>query len=265
MDDGLQLAKGFSLQLLALAWTTAPSPVERKRRETAFLVPTPHRSHRGRRVGRGGWRAGGRVGTNVEQTPEEDIRMNAVVRTPETLAPELRALARTAALSLAHWTRFFEALREVVPVDRICALLQLDPYTGFVARVAQVEELEPVLGGAGFYADREGSKAFEVIARGEAALVREEEWSRYPDLSFFWPTVRSNIKFPVSFGGWPAVWNVWSRTPQQYGDEDVLLLSPLAAELSLSPFRFEPYPVGLALRQLRQLQERRAALLVGPR
>jgi hypothetical protein len=188
----------------------------------------------------------------MERDPQTEEALSSRILSP---------LARTAALSPAHWARFFEALREVVPVDRICALMQLDAYTGFVARVAQAPELEPVLGGAGFYADREGSKAFEVIASGEPALVSDDEWSRYPDLSFFWPTVKSNIKFPVSFGGWPAVWNVWSRAPQRYIQDDVELLRPLAAELSRSPFRFEPYPIGLALRQLRQLQERRAALL----
>ncbi|MBI4247286.1 MAG: hypothetical protein HY728_03225 [Candidatus Rokubacteria bacterium] len=177
------------------------------------------------------------------------------------MTDDLVEAARVAALTPAHWTRFFEQLGQVMPVDRICALLQLDRYTGFVVRVAQGPELEPMLGGAGFYADREGSKAFEVIAAGRPAVVRDGEWARYPDLSFFWPTLKSNIKLPVAFGGWPAIWNVWSRQPQQYTDADVERLRPLAAELSRSAFRFEPYPVGLALRQLRELQDRRAKLL----
>ena len=183
--------------------------------------------------------------------------MKLAVRSTDEHSQRLLSMARSAALSPAHWARFFAALQEIIPVDRICALLQLDPYTGFVARVAQVPELEPVLGGAGLYADREGSKAFEAIASGEPALVREAEWPRYPDLAFFWPKLKANIKFPVSFGGWPAVWNVWSRTPDQYGGDEVALLSPLAAELSHSPFRLELPPVGLALRQLRELQKRR--------
>jgi hypothetical protein len=123
-----------------------------------------------------------------------------------------------------------------------------------------VPELERMLGGAGFYADREGSKAFAVIAAGEPAVIADEEWSRYPDLSFFWPTVNSNLKFPVSLGGWPAVWNLWSRTQGQYTPRDLELFRPVTAELSRSPFRFEAYPIGLALRQFRELQERRAAL-----
>jgi len=175
------------------------------------------------------------------------------------VSDHLLTLAQTAPLSPAHWSRFFAGLRQEIPVDRICALLQADRYTGIVVRVAQEPELEAALGGEGFYADREHSKAFAVIAEGQPALVRPEEWTRYPDLQFFWPTLRSNLKFPVSLGGWAAVWNVWSRKPEQYTEADLERLRPLAAEVSRSPFRFEAPPVGLAIRQMLALQRERQA------
>ncbi len=187
--------------------------------------------------------------------------MKAAARSIESPPRELRDAARVAATSRRHWDCFFEGLRAVLPLDRICALVQVDAYTGLVARVAQVGDLEPMLGGAGVYLDRERSKAFEVLAAGQPALIGDEEWTRHADLQFFWPTLRSNIKILGSLGGWPTVLNIWSRLAHQYGAEDVVALAPVAAQLSRSPVQLERPPIGLALRQLRALQERRAALL----
>jgi hypothetical protein len=70
----------------------------------------------------------------------------------------------------------------------------------------------------------------------------------------YWPGLQSNLMFPLSLGGWPAVWNLWSTRPNQYTQADVEDLQPLALELSRSPFQFEPAPVQLAIRQMLALQ-----------
>jgi hypothetical protein len=100
--------------------------------------------------------------------------------------------ASVAGESATDRARLFEELQQMVRVDRACAVLQLDRYTGLVARVAQAWGLDPLLGGAGITLTGTGSKAFEVIASGEPALVREEEWLRYPDLRSLWPVGRGS-------------------------------------------------------------------------
>lgn len=173
------------------------------------------------------------------------------------LPKNLFKLAQTAPLSSAHWNRFFLALRQEMPVDRICALLRMDRYTGVVVRVAQRDDLEVALGGESLFEDRDNSRVFKVIGDGEAIIVRPDEWSRFPDLQFFWPTLQSNLKFPLSLGGWPAVWNVWSILPNQYTQADVDRLQPLAAEMSGAAFRFEAGPVRLAIRQMLAFRQHR--------
>jgi hypothetical protein len=174
----------------------------------------------------------------------------------------LSQLARVAATSQPHWQRLFEALRASIPaVDRICAALQVDRYTAYLPRVAQVPELDPLLGREGLFADRETSRVFEVLAEGEPYLVTEQDWNRHPDLAFYKVAVRSNLKFPVSLGGYPTVLNLWSRRPDAFDAGHIEALAPVAAELSRSPFRFDPVPVGLALRGLKELLETRARAL----
>ncbi|MEM8838345.1 MAG: hypothetical protein AAGE89_09650, partial [Pseudomonadota bacterium] len=124
----------------------------------------------------------------------------------------LSRIARTALTSDAHYQRFFEALRTELPVDRLCAAVQLDPYTAYLPRVAQVDDLEPLLGNTGIYADREGSRTFQVIEEGVPYLVTEQDWTDHADLAFYAVAVSANMKFPVSFGGSPTVLNFWSKT-----------------------------------------------------
>lgn len=164
------------------------------------------------------------------------------------------ALAPTAPLSSNHWDRFFVTLRQEIPLDRTCLWLFLDRNTGIVARLAQTPELDTRFAGEGLYEDRKDSKLSAVIASGEPACIRPNEWSQYPDLMSYWPGLQSNLMFPLSLGGWPAVWNLWSTRPNQYTQADVEDLQPLALELSRSPFQFEPAPVQLAIRQMLALQ-----------
>lgn len=165
----------------------------------------------------------------------------------------LNALARTAATSDAHWQRLFDALRDRLPaLDRICAALQIDAFTAYLTRVAQDAELDPILGREGLFADREQSRTFEVIADGVPYRVTDDDWPRHPDLAFYGVVMRSNLKLPVSFGGHPTVWNLWSRSRGAFGAEDAGMLIELAAELSRSPFVLRPLPVGLALRRPRR-------------
>lgn len=164
------------------------------------------------------------------------------------------ALALTAPLSPNHWDRFFATLRQEMSVDRTCLWLFLDRNAGIVARLAQTPELEARFAGEGLYEDRKDSKLAAVIASGAPARVHPDEWLRYPDLTGFWPGLQSNLKFPLSLGGRPAVWNLWSTRPNQYTDADVERLRPVALELSRSPFQFEPAPVRLAIRQMLALQ-----------
>ena len=175
----------------------------------------------------------------------------------------LSRAARFAAASPDHWTRFFEALRTDLPVDRICAALQLDRYTAYLPRVAQIPELDPLLGGEGLYADRETSRTFGVIAEGRPYLVTGEDWQAHPDLAFYGVAVRSNLKFPVSLGGYPAVLNLWSRQANAFTMAHRDALEPVAAEVSRSPFRLERTPVGLALRQAAALMKARESALAG--
>ena len=173
----------------------------------------------------------------------------------------LTLLARTAATSDRHWTRFFNALRETTPVDRICAALQLDDYTAYLPRVAQTEPFEAMVGGAGLYADREVSCTFEAIERGLPYLVAAADWRAHPDLAFYSAVAKSNMKFPISLGGAPAVLNVWSAQPDAYTEADLAALDPVAAEISRSPFVLDLAPVGLALRQAKDLMQSRERLL----
>ncbi len=170
-------------------------------------------------------------------------------------------LARTAAASPDHWRRFFEGLREAAQVDRICAALQVDPYTAYLPRVAQIPELDPYLGRDGLFADREVSRTFEVIAEGVPYLVKDDDWEKHPDLAFYGVVIKSNMKFPVSLGGYPTVWNVWSRTPNAFTEDHLQQFSEIAAEISRSPFLFEPIPIGLALRRAKELMEARMKAL----
>lgn len=166
----------------------------------------------------------------------------------------LLALAQTAPLSPDHWDRFFAALREEISLDRACLWLFLDRNTGIVVRLAQTPELEARFAGEDLYEVRKDSKLSAVIASGEPALVRAEDWPRYPDLMSYWPSLQSSLKFPLSLGGWPAVWNLWSTRPNQYTDTHVERLRPLAQELSRSPFQFDPAPVRLATREMLALR-----------
>lgn len=170
-------------------------------------------------------------------------------------------LARTAATSHQHWQRFFDALRALLPIDRICAAMQVDRYTAYLPRVAQIQELDPFLGREGLFADREVSRTFEVLAEGRPYLVKDSDWESYPDLAFYGVAVRSNMKFPVSLAGYPTIWNVWSRTKRAFTESHLEELAEVAAELSRSPFRYEPLPIGLALRRAREVNESRARAL----
>lgn len=171
----------------------------------------------------------------------------------------LSALARTAATTTAHWQRFFDALREGLPrLDRICAAVQIDPYTAYLPLVAQPPELDPILGRDGLFADREHSRTFEVIAAGLPHQVGDDEWQHHPDLAFYGVVMRANLKLPVALGGYPTVWNLWSRSPGAFGETDMDPLIALAGELSRSPFILQPLPVGLALRRSKTLTETRA-------
>jgi hypothetical protein len=175
---------------------------------------------------------------------------------------DIASLARTAATTEAHWHRLFEALRQVVPsVDRICAALQVDSYTAYLARVAQPAELDAILGRDGLFADRERSRTFDVIAEGAPYLVRDEDWTNYSDLAAYSVVMRSNIKILVSFGGYPTVWNIWSRMPAAFDTEHLRQLSELAVSLSQSPYVHRPIPVGLSLRRLKELAESRTRAL----
>jgi len=173
----------------------------------------------------------------------------------------LTLTARAAATTNAHWARFFSALRAELPVDRICAALQLDAYTAYLPRVAQIDDFAPLVGGAGLYADREESCTFEVIGAGAPYLVKPEDWSTHADLAFYAPVAKSNMKFPIALGGAPAVLNLWSARPDAFDAADLARLSPIAAEISRSPFRADPAPVGLTLRAAKALPEARARLL----
>jgi hypothetical protein len=176
---------------------------------------------------------------------------------------DIALIARTALTGADHWQRLFEALRRRLPeLDRLCAAMRLDRYTAYLPLVAQPPELDPILGREGLYADREDSKAFEVIAGGLPALVREDEWARYADLQAYGVVMRSNLKVPVSFGGHPTVVNLWSRTAGAFAaGHEAGRLADALAEVGRSPFRFEPAPVGLALRRARELAESRARAL----
>lgn len=165
----------------------------------------------------------------------------------------LSQTARYAAKSDAHWTAFFEALHAELPVDRICAALQLDEYTAYLPRVAQVPELEPLLGSTGLYADRERSRTFDVISEGTPFIATTKDWEDHPDLAFYSVAVKANLKFPVSFGGHATVLNLWSRTEGAFTPEHLKALEPVAAELSRSPFVLELEPVGLSLRKVAAL------------
>ncbi len=164
------------------------------------------------------------------------------------------ALAQTAPLSPTHWDRFFAALRQEFTLDRTCLWLFMERNTGIVVRLAQTPELEARYAGEGLYEDRKDCKLSAVIAGRAPARVRPDEWLHYPDLMVYWPSLRSNLKFPLSLGGWPAVWNLWSTRPNQYTDAHVERLQPLALALSRSPFQFEPAPVRLAIRQMLALR-----------
>lgn len=174
---------------------------------------------------------------------------------------ELVPLARTALTGERHWQALFEVLRRHLPVDRLCAAMQLDRYTAYLPRVAQVPELDPILGRDGLYGDREESKAFAVIEAGLPTLVAEHEWELYPDLQLYGVVMKENLKFPVSFGGHPAVVNLWSRTKGGLTAAHLEALADIMAEISRSPFRFEPVPVGLATRRAKELTESRARTL----
>lgn len=113
-----------------------------------------------------------------------------------------------------------------MPVDRICAALQVDLYTAYLPLVAHVPELDPSLGRDGLFADREQSRTFQVIAEGRPYLVKDADWQAHADLAFYGMAVKWNMK-----------------------------------ELSRSPFRYEPVPIGLALWRARQLADSRASLL----
>lgn len=179
-----------------------------------------------------------------------------------TAIQDIALLARTAATTDAHWQRLFEALCQVVPsVDRICAALQVDSYTAYLARVAQPAELDAILGRDGLFADREQSRTFDVIAEGSPYLVRDEDWTNYSDLAAYSVVMRSNIKIPVSFGGYPTVWNIWSRKPAAFDTQHLQQLSELAISLSQSPYVHRPIPIGLSLRRLKELAESRARAL----
>nr|WP_298373621.1 hypothetical protein [uncultured Halomonas sp.] len=176
----------------------------------------------------------------------------------------LTHVVRSAAISNRHWERFFAALRAELPgIDRVCAALQLDPYTAYLPRVAQVPELTPYLGGIGLYADREESLTFEVLDAGHAYLATPADWNRYSDLAFYGVAVRSSMKFPVSLGSHPAVLNLWSREPDSFTPRHLHQLEPIVAKLGLSPFRLELAPVGLALRAAKALMQSRQAVHAG--
>jgi hypothetical protein len=175
---------------------------------------------------------------------------------------DLAPLVRTAATTEAHWQRLFDALRQVIPsVDRICAALQVDGYTAYLARVAQPAKLDPILGRDGLFADREQSRTFDVIAEGAPYLVRDEDWMKFSDLAAYSVVMRSNIKIPVSFGGHPTVWNIWSRESGAFSPQHLRELSDLAVNLSQSPYVHCPIPVGLSLRRIRELAESRMRAL----
>ena len=177
----------------------------------------------------------------------------------------LAPLARVAATSETHWTRLFDALRETLPaVDRICAALQEDAYTAYLTRVAQTADLDPILGRDGLYADRETSRTFGVIAEGAPYLVRDEDWAAYPDLAVYGVVMRSNIKIPVSLGGYPTVWNIWSRQPGAFTARHAEAFAGLGAELSRSPYLHRPIPIGLSLRRIKELGESRALAAAKP-
>ncbi|MBW4706362.1 hypothetical protein KX928_01020 [Roseobacter sp. YSTF-M11] len=165
--------------------------------------------------------------------------------------------ARYAASSAALWANFLDRLREDLPVDRICAALRVDQYTAYLPRVAQIKELEPLLGGAGLYADREVSRTFDVIASGRPYLAAANDWFDYPDLAFYAVAVRSNIKLPVSFGGYPTVLNLWSREENAFTQDHLAQLAPIATAVSQSPFQLQLDPVGLALRRTKDLMTSR--------
>ncbi|MEM8818963.1 MAG: hypothetical protein AAGE90_05480 [Pseudomonadota bacterium] len=170
---------------------------------------------------------------------------------------DLVLLARTAATSETHWTRFFEALKSTVDVDRICVAVRLDAYTAYLPRVAQVDGFVPFVGAAGLYADRERSCTFDVIDGGLPFLAKDTDWVNHPDLAFYSVVAKSNMKFPISMGGAPAVLNIWSATAGAYSADDIDSLAPVAAEISRSPFQMELAPVGLALRKAKALMESR--------
>ena len=175
---------------------------------------------------------------------------------------DIAPLARTAATTEGHWHRLFEALRQVIPsVDRICAALQVDSFTAYLARVAQPAELDAILGRDGLFADRERSRTFDVIAEGTPYLVRDEDWTSHSDLAAYSVVMRSNVKIPVSFGGYPTVWNIWSRKEAAFDTQHLRQLSEVAVSLSQSPYVYRPIPVGLSLRRLKELAESRARAL----
>ena len=166
---------------------------------------------------------------------------------------QLTLLARTAATSDTHWTRFFEGLRTDYKIDRICAALRLDQFTAYLPRVAQVEAFEPFVGGTGLYADREVSLTFRVIEEGLPYLATAEDWKEQPDLVFYSMVAKSNLKVPISLGGAPAVLNFWSEAEDAFSPADVEALSDLAAEVSRSPFQLDLAPVGLSLRKVQEI------------
>lgn len=169
----------------------------------------------------------------------------------------LSALARMAATSDRHWNRLFEALRAEAPVDRICAAVKLDAYTAYLPRVAQIDAFAPLVGETGLYADREVSCTFDVIENGTPHLAAGGDWKTHPDLAFYAIVVKSNMKFPIALGGAPAVLNVWSAQADAFTPADLDALTPVAAELSRSPFQLELAPVGLSLRRVKDVVEAR--------
>ncbi len=172
----------------------------------------------------------------------------------ELTSNHVLALAQTAPLSPTHWDRFFAALRQEMPLDRTCLWLFMDRNSGIVVRLAQTLQLEARFAREGLYEDRKHSKLSAVIASGAPTLVHADEWPHYPDLMIYWPSLQSNLKFPLSLGGWPALWDLWTTRPSEYTDAHVEGLQPLVLELSRSPFQFDPAPVRLAIRQMLALQ-----------
>ena len=150
--------------------------------------------------------------------------VEAAKKSPPKLTDEVKALARKALRSDAHFKRFGPKLQEVLPqLDRVCfTTVEGDKLN--VRRCMQEPDLDMQVGGAGRRLDKRMSMIARYAERSEPMMHTKLAGESAADLKFMSQAYGSSAHYPVKLDGVAGTVNFWSSEPGAFPAEAAAVL-----------------------------------------